>query len=84
MCLAIPGEILNFENTDPLDRTARVRFGGIVKTVSLVLLPDAVVGQYVLVHAGIGITVIDEDEAARTFTYLEELGALEDAPEGPT
>ncbi|GMU91663.1 MAG: hypothetical protein AMXMBFR4_07210 [Candidatus Hydrogenedentota bacterium] len=78
MCLAVPGEILSIDGADPLLRKARVAFGGIVKEVSLALLPEAEVGQYVLVHAGIGITVVNEAEAAKTFEYLAELGALEE------
>lgn len=77
MCLAVPGEILSIDGADPLLRKARVNFGGIVKEVSLALLPEAEVGQYVLVHAGIGITVVNEAEAAKTFEYLAELDALE-------
>jgi hydrogenase expression/formation protein HypC len=78
MCLAVPGEILAIDGADPLLRKARVRFGGIVKEVSLALLPKAEVGQYVLVHAGVGIAVVNEAEAEKTFEYLAELGALEE------
>ena len=81
MCLAIPGEILNIDPRDPLLRKARVNFGGIVKEVSLALVPEAACGQYVLVHAGIGISVINETEAAKVFEYLETLGELEELQE---
>ncbi|MBM3290775.1 MAG: HypC/HybG/HupF family hydrogenase formation chaperone [Candidatus Hydrogenedentes bacterium] len=78
MCLAVPGEVVSIDDVDPLMRAARVSFGGIVKEVSLALLPDARTGDYVLVHAGVGIGVIDAEEAERVFTYLEELGAVEE------
>lgn len=83
MCLAVPGEILGIDGADPLMRKARVRFGGIVKEVSLALLPEARPGQYVLVHAGVGIAVINEAEAAKTFEYLEQIGDLDELRETP-
>lgn len=74
MCLAVPGEILNIEGADPLTRQGRVAFGGIVKRVNLAYVPEARPGDYVLVHAGFAIAVIDEAEALRT---LECLAALD-------
>jgi len=79
MCLAIPGKVTAIEGDDPLVRTGRVAFGGIMKDVSLALVPEAQVNQYVLVHAGTAITVVDEAEAERVFRYLEEIGELEEA-----
>lgn len=76
MCLAIPGEITSITGDEPLLRTARVRFGGIVKDVSLACVPEAKVGQYVLVHVGLAISVIDEAEAERVFDYLERIDEL--------
>mgnify|MGYP002631657587 CR=1 FL=1 len=78
MCLAIPGEILSIEGDDVLLRKSRVSFGGVIKEVSLACLPEAKVGEYVLVHAGIAISKIDEDEAEKVFQALEDLGALEE------
>lgn len=83
MCLAVPGEILTIDDGDPILRKARVSFGGIVKEISLALLPEAAPGEYVLVHAGVGISVVDEAEAEKIFGYLEELGALEELEEPP-
>lgn len=75
MCLAIPGLIVEVEeNGDPLLRTARVDFSGVVKNVSLACTPQARPGQYVLVHAGIALETIDEEEARRTLELFEELG----------
>ena len=74
MCLAVPGCILSIEGDDPLLRSGRVAFAGIVKQASLAYVPEARVGDYVLVHAGFAITILDETEARRTLAYLEELG----------
>jgi hydrogenase expression/formation protein HypC len=57
-------------------RTGKVAFGGIVKDAYLAYVPEAQVGDYVLVHVGFAISRIDEREAARTFAYLERLGEL--------
>ena len=82
MCLAIPGEVLSIDDSDPLIRNARVSFSGVVKEVSLAMVPEAAPGTYVLVHAGLAISVIDEDEAEQTLTYFREMEALnEDPPE---
>lgn len=76
MCLAIPGKILSTEGDDIL-RTARVDFGGVVKAINLAYTPEARVGDYVLVHVGFAITVIDEAEAAKVFAHLERIGEIE-------
>ena len=57
---------------------AKVSFGGITKEASLEMLPDAEVGDYVLVHVGVAISKVDEEEAQKTFKYLEEIGELGD------
>ena len=81
MCLAIPGKITDIQGEDELVRTARVNFGGIVKEVNLAFVPEAAIGDYVLVHAGCAISVIDEQEAQRVFEYLEQLDrAAEESP----
>ena len=77
MCLAIPGKILSDEWAGPF-RTGRVEFGGITRETSLDLVPDAQVGEYVLVHVGVAIHRIDEAEAARTWEVLRQLGELEE------
>ncbi len=81
MCLAIPGEVLEIKEDDSTTRAGRVSFGGIIKEVSLALTPEADVGSYVLVHAGLAIGVVDEDEAAKVFEYLEQMGELEELEE---
>ena len=77
MCLAVPGQILSVEGSDPLTREGRVAFAGIVKRINLAFVPEAEAGHYVLVHAGLAISVIDEGEAMRTLAYLEEITAEE-------
>ena len=73
MCLAIPGRILEVTDPDPLSRSGRVAFGGITKTVNLSFVPDADVGDYVVVHVGFAITVLDEAAARRTLETLREV-----------
>jgi hydrogenase expression/formation protein HypC len=85
MCLAIPGKIIAI--TDQLDetfRTAKVSFGGIMKSVNLCMVPEAQEGDYVLVHVGVAISKVDEEEAKLTFSYLQQMGeAAELEPEQP-
>ncbi|MCZ7649075.1 MAG: HypC/HybG/HupF family hydrogenase formation chaperone [Planctomycetota bacterium] len=76
MCLAIPGLVESLSDSEPLTRTGKVRFGGIVKEVNFACLPEARVGDFVLVHVGMALTRIDEAEARRVFSYLEEIGEL--------
>ena len=79
MCLAIPGKIE--EITGQLDDTFRmgkVAFGEVKREINLSMVPEANVGDYVLVHVGVAISVIDEDEAKKTFDLLKEMGELED------
>ena len=81
MCLAIPGKLLNeFERHGM--RMAKVQFGGIVREASLDYTPNAKIGDYVLVHVGFAISIVDAEEAERTYRALEELNQLSelDAP----
>jgi len=78
MCLAVPGRILSLEGDDPLLRSGRVDFAGVVKQVNLAYVPEARVGDYVLVHVGFALNVIDEAEARQVFEYLREMGELAD------
>jgi hydrogenase expression/formation protein HypC len=77
MCLAVPGKIVDIQGSDPLLRTGRVDFGGIVKEVNLSFVPDARVDDYVIVHVGFALNTIDEEEAGRIFDYLKQTGDLE-------
>jgi len=76
MCLAIPGKIVSVEEANGL-RSARIQFGGIVRQASLDFVPEAQVGDYVMVHVGYAISRVDAAEAERTYQLLEEMGALE-------
>ncbi len=79
MCLAIPGKIKSIElQYNGLVRMAKVSFGGIIKEASLDMVPHAKEGDYVLVHVGVAISIVDEEEAKKTFKYLEEMGEVEE------
>ncbi len=82
MCLAIPGRIESVDAADPELPMGRVRFGGVLRDVCLAYIPDASVGEWVIVHVGFAISRLDEDEAQRTLDTLRQIAALDD--EGPT
>jgi hydrogenase expression/formation protein HypC len=76
MCLAIPGKIISIEGEDPMLREGRVNFDGVIKRVNLSCVPDAHVGDYVIVHVGFALSKLDEAEAGRIFEYLREMDEL--------
>ena len=79
MCLAIPGKVETISGDDPITRMGRINFGGVIKEASLAYVPEANVGDYVIVHAGFALSKVDEEEAHKVFEYLkqmEELGEL--------
>ncbi len=79
MCLSIPGKLIEITSQlDEVFRVGKVSFDGIIKEVSLTLVPEAVIGDYVMVHVGAAISIIDEDEAKKTFDILKQLGELQD------
>ena len=82
MCLAIPGKITSIAGDDPVSRTGKVDFGGILKEVSLAYVPEAKVGEYVVVHVGFAISRLDESEANKVFEYLREMEELAELKEG--
>jgi hydrogenase expression/formation protein HypC len=82
MCLAIPGKVLSISGDDPLTRTGRVSFGGTIREVNLTCVPEANVDDYVLVHVGMAISVIDEEEAEQVFEYLGEIERLSNSGDG--
>ncbi len=75
MCLAVPGKVISVSGADEV-RTGRVSFGGVVKEVNLAYVPEAKIGDYVMVHVGFAISVVDETEAAQVFEYLKQMGEL--------
>ena len=82
MCLAIPGKIESIRGDDLLTRMGRVNFGGVVKDACLAYVPDARVGDYVIVHVGFALSRVDEAEAAKIFDYLKQMSELDDLKEG--
>ena len=81
MCLAVPGKIISVEGDDPILRAGKVNFGGVIKRVNLSYVPEAKVGDYVVVHVGFAISVIDEEEALRVFEYLRSMDEMEELKE---
>lgn len=81
MCLAVPGKVLALSGDDPVTRTARVDFGGIVKEVNMACVAEARVGDYVLVHVGMALSTLDEAEARQVFDYLRQMGDLAELEE---
>ena len=83
MCLAIPGKVARIEEKEGV-RTGRVQFGGIVRQACLDFVPEVNVGDYVMVHVGFAISVVDKDEAERPYALLESMGVLAEelAPDG--
>ncbi len=75
MCLGIPGQVVSLVDAGGL-RMGKVRFGGIVRDACLEYVPEVVPGDYVIVHAGFAISRVNEEEAARTYQLLEEMGQL--------
>lgn len=79
MCLAIPGQVKEvYSIMDGQIKMGKVNFGGIVKEVNLEMLPEAEVGDYVLVHVGLAISRVDEEEALQVLEYLRQMGELEE------
>ena len=74
MCLSIPGKIVSIDESTPELRMGKVDFSGIQKDVCLQWVPEALLGDYVLVHVGFALTKIDEDEAMTTLSLMTELG----------
>jgi hydrogenase expression/formation protein HypC len=78
MCLSVPGKIISVDETNPDLRMGKVDFSGVVKEVCLQWLPEAVIGNYVLVHVGFALSLVDEADALATISQLQEMGeALE-------
>lgn len=76
MCLAVPGKIVDISGEEPLSKKGKVSFGGIVKEVSLACVPEARVGDYVIVHVGFALSVVDSEAAEQTLADLQELSEL--------
>ncbi len=85
MCLAIPGKIKEITvQMDETFRMAKVSFDGIFKEVNLYMVPEAKIGDYVLVHVGVAIGIVSEEEANTTLNYLKQIGELEELKDAET
>lgn len=82
MCLGIPGKIIEISEEKDELTMGRVSFGGLVKEVCLSYVPEAIVGDYVIVHVGFAISKINEGEAQLVFEYLEQMGETEELKDG--
>lgn len=85
MCLAVPGKIVSIvASEDVLFKSGKVSFDGIIREINLAAVPEAKVGEYVLVHVGMALNVIDEEEALKTLEYFKEIDELNnEIGEGP-
>ena len=83
MCLAIPGKIESISGQEPFTRSGKVNFGGIYKEVNLAYVPEAQIGDYVIVHVGFAISRLDETEAQKVFSYLKQMGDLSELESEP-
>ena len=70
MCLAVPGKVVSMQGEDRVTRMGKVSFSGVIREVSLACVPEAEIDSFVIVHAGMAIGVLDEEEAARVLTDL--------------
>ena len=84
MCLAVPGRIISIEGGDPIFRAGRVDFSGIVKEVNLSYVPEAKIGDYVIVHVGFALSIVDEQEAVQVFEFLKSMDELKELEEEAT
>ena len=84
MCLAVPGRVTQVDEDASGMTMGTVDFGGITKRICLAWLPGVGVGEYVLVHVGFAISVVDEEEARLVFQYLKEMGELEELEDPST
>ena len=81
MCLAVPGKLIEITDEDPMARTGRVSFGGVVKEVNLACVPEAKPGDYVVVHVGFALSILDEEEATQVLDYLRQIDELHELEE---
>lgn len=80
MCLAVPGKVISMMGDEPILRTGRVDFGGVTREVNFCYVPEVKLGDYVVVHVGFALSIVDEVEAGKIFEYLREIGEM-DLPE---
>lgn len=81
MCLAVPGQVISIDASDPEMRMAKVNFAGVEKEICIQWVPDVQVGDYILAHVGVALNKIDEEEALETLRLFKELDNLNQADE---
>jgi hydrogenase expression/formation protein HypC len=79
MCLGVPGKVLSIEPNSIGMTMGKVSFGGVAKEVCLAYVPEAQIGDYVIVHAGFALNKLDEEEAQEVFELLKQMGEAEEA-----
>jgi hydrogenase expression/formation protein HypC len=77
MCLGVPGKVLSIEPNSVGMAMGKVSFGGVAKEVCLAYVPEAEIGDYVIVHAGFALNKLDEEEAMEVFELLKQMGEVE-------
>jgi hydrogenase expression/formation protein HypC len=80
MCLGVPGKILSLEPNAIGMMMGKVSFGGVAKEVCLAYVPEAQVGEYVIVHAGFALSTMNEEEANEVFELLRQMGEIDEGP----
>jgi hydrogenase expression/formation protein HypC len=78
MCLAVPGKIVSITAENDFERNGKVNFGGIIKDINLTYVPEAKVNDYVIVHVGFALSIVDEEEAEKIFEYLKEMDEIDE------
>ncbi len=73
MCLAVPGKIVSFDESNPDMKMAKVSFGGVLKDICVEWLPEAGIGDYIIAHVGMALNILDEEEALLTLKTFEEI-----------
>lgn len=76
MCLAVPGQVISITGDQSLMRRGKVSFGGVIKEVSLAYVPDVQVGNYVIVHVGFALSILDEEAAQKSLAEFKEMEAI--------
>lgn len=78
MCLAVPGKIMSITQLNEFERMGKVNFGGIVKDINLSYVPEAKIDDYVIVHVGFALSIVDEEEAEKVFEYLKKMDDIDE------
>jgi hydrogenase expression/formation protein HypC len=81
MCLAVPGKVVEVHEGADYARTGKVDFGGILLEINLAFVPEADVGDYVVVHVGVALSKVDEEDARQVFDYLRSIGEVDELAE---